>query len=118
MIATAPSLEDRIPGAQFLALITSKENTYFERSFEALRVPDAARQEAPHNVTADFISLMRSAAASGSVANMLAVLVVCEWSYRTWGEVAAVERSKDLPFWLGEWIDLHSGDYFTSVVGT
>lgn len=118
MIANAPSLEDRIPGAQFLALITSKENTYFERSFEALGVPNVARQLAPHDVTADFIALMRSAAASGSVANMLAVLVVCEWSYRTWGEVAAATRAAGLPFWLGEWIDLHSGEYFTEVVGT
>lgn len=47
IIAHARSLPDRIPGCQFLAMITGKENTYFERSFQALgvsnreAVPDA-----------------------------------------------------------------------------
>ena len=47
MIAQAHSLKDRIPGAQFLGLITGKENTYFERSFEALGVTDAVRESTP-----------------------------------------------------------------------
>ena len=46
IVAVAPSLAARIPGCQFLALITGRENTYFERSFAALGVDDAAR-EAP-----------------------------------------------------------------------
>jgi thiaminase/transcriptional activator TenA len=36
IIAKAQCLEDRIPGCQFLAMITGTENTYFERSFKAL----------------------------------------------------------------------------------
>ena len=36
IISHARSLEDRIPACQFLALVTSKENTYFERCFEQL----------------------------------------------------------------------------------
>ena len=36
IVANARSLSDRIPGCQFLALITGKENTYFERSLEKL----------------------------------------------------------------------------------
>lgn len=36
LVQKARCLEDRIPGCQFIALITSKENTYFERCFEAL----------------------------------------------------------------------------------
>ena len=39
MVAAAPTLQDRIPGCQFLALITGKENTYFERSFEVRTDP-------------------------------------------------------------------------------
>ena len=39
MVAAAPTLQDRIPGCQFLALITGKENTYFERSFEVRADP-------------------------------------------------------------------------------
>ena len=30
--------------------------------------------------------MMRDAAASGSLGEMLAVLVVAEWSYQSWGE--------------------------------
>ena len=50
MVAHARCLEDRIFGCQFLALVTGKENTYFERCFQALpncsveeldKVPDA-----------------------------------------------------------------------------
>eukprot|EP00568_Trieres_chinensis_P002542 CAMPEP_0183301674 /NCGR_PEP_ID=MMETSP0160_2-20130417/7711_1 /TAXON_ID=2839 ORGANISM="Odontella Sinensis, Strain Grunow 1884" /NCGR_SAMPLE_ID=MMETSP0160_2 /ASSEMBLY_ACC=CAM_ASM_000250 /LENGTH=135 /DNA_ID=CAMNT_0025464329 /DNA_START=25 /DNA_END=428 /DNA_ORIENTATION=+ len=65
-VSRARCLSDRVPGCQFLALITGKENTYFERSFEALGglcadednrgdVPDA-------DVTRRFVKLMRDAA--------------------------------------------------------
>merc|ERR1712091_271676 len=47
MIAHAPTLADRVPGAQFLALITGKENTYFARSFDALGLDAAARAAPP-----------------------------------------------------------------------
>ena len=116
MVAAARNLQDRIPGAQFLALITGKENTYFERSFEALGVTPAMRETTP-NATAqrDFNGLMRDTAKHGSLAEMLAVLCVAEWSYMTWGErvlpVAVAE-----PFYYREWVDLHSGEYFRSVV--
>ena len=36
-------MQDRIPGCQFLGLITGKENTYFERSLEALGVGEKER---------------------------------------------------------------------------
>ena len=46
---------------------------------------------------------------------MLAVLVVCEWTYQGWGErVRPVAVGE--PFYCREWVDLHSGDYFGSVV--
>ena len=47
MVAAAPTLADRIPGCQFLALITGRENTYFERSFAALGVDEATRDSTP-----------------------------------------------------------------------
>ena len=65
--------------------------------------------------TEGFIRLMRDAARSGSLSEMLAVLVVAEWSYQTWGErVLPVAVSG--PFYYREWVDLHSGEYFGSVV--
>mmetsp|Transcript_30870 Transcript_30870/g.81805 ORF Transcript_30870/g.81805 Transcript_30870/m.81805 type:complete len:245 (-) Transcript_30870:87-821(-) len=116
MIANARSLKDRIPGAQFLGLITGQENTYFERSFEALGVDAATRETTPNAPPmAKFEALMREAAASGSLGEMLAVLVVAEWSYQTWGE-RVLPRAVAEPFYFREWVDLHSGPYFGSVV--
>ena len=115
MVAAAPSLAARIPGCQFLALITGRENTYFERSFAALGVDDAARESAPDTApTVAFKALMRDAA-KATYSEMLAVLVAAEWSYQSWGErvlPAAVQE----PFTSREWVDLHSGEYFGSVV--
>ena len=77
IIAKAKTLEDRIPGCQFLALITGKENTYFERSFDALGVSAEDRASVPDApCTTGFCNLMRSVAATGSLAEMLAVIVV------------------------------------------
>jgi thiaminase/transcriptional activator TenA len=99
-----------------LAVITGTENTYFERSFKALGVTNEERERTPNaKVTTDFCELMQTVAKNGSLAEMLAVIVVCEWSYRCWGErvMASTVRTD---FYLYEWVDLHSGDYFTSVV--
>jgi thiaminase/transcriptional activator TenA len=115
MVAAAPTLADRIPGCQFLALITGRENTYFERSFEALGVDEAARVDTPDAApTAAFNALMREAATK-SYPEMLAVLVVAEWSYQSWGERVLPVAVKE-PFTCREWVDLHSGEYFGSVV--
>jgi len=119
MVAAAPSLLDRIPGAQFLGLITGKENTYFERSFAALGVTEEDRQDTPDApVTVAFDGLMRRAAKSGALGQMLAVLIVAEWSYGSWGErvLPAAERRPDLPFYYREWVDLHSGPHFAGVI--
>jgi thiaminase/transcriptional activator TenA len=51
---------------------------------------------------------------------MLAVLVVCEWSYLCWGQSVTTKGStrsinRD-DFITYEWVDLHSGAYFEQVV--
>jgi len=116
MVAHAPSLADRIPGCQFLALITGKENTYFERTLDALGVTAEQRASVPDEpCTTAFKTLMRDAAASGSLVEMLSVLVVCEWSYQSWGERVLATSAAE-PWWCQEWVALHSGDYFGSVV--
>ena len=114
-IAKAPSLADAVPKAQFLGLVTSEENTYFLRAFEALGTSDAERQSPPAPATRAFQDLMAEAAASGSYAKMLAVLVVAEWSYLSWA--TPVNPPKEgLPFWFAEWITLHAGPGFEGVV--
>ena len=69
MVAHARTLEDRIPGCQFLAIITGKENTYFERSFERLQCTAEERDAIPNAPCATgFINLMKEVAMEGSLA--------------------------------------------------
>ncbi len=116
VVAHARCLKDRIPGCQFLALITGTENTYFERSLDKLGVSSeqsAAVPAAPPTVK--FCELMQTVASEGTLGEMLAVIVVCEWSYLSWGERVLSKTNRD-DFATYEWVDLHSGDYFASVV--
>jgi len=121
LVAKARCLEDRIEGCQFLSLITSKENTYFEHSFTAFGITPDERQMTPNaDCTKSFLKLMRDVTATGNLGEMLAVMVVCEWTYREWGErvLADTVRNEESPtgFCTYEWVDLHSGPYFRSVV--
>ncbi len=111
-IAHAPTLADSVPAAQFLAVITGPENTYFLRSFEELgTAPHAPAQ--PETVA--FQQLMEEARTSGRYEIMLSVLCVAEWIYLDWA-APFEDRADDLPFWLGEWITLHCGAGFEGVV--
>ncbi len=111
-VAHAPRLADAVPGAQFLGLICGPENTYFLRALDALKVPPA--QNAMPETEA-FQKLMVEARRSGRYELMLSVLVMAEWIYLEWA-TPFEERADDLPFWLGEWITLHSGPGFAGVV--
>mmetsp|Transcript_15596 Transcript_15596/g.31285 ORF Transcript_15596/g.31285 Transcript_15596/m.31285 type:complete len:258 (+) Transcript_15596:94-867(+) len=149
-IANARSLGDRIPGCQFLALITGKENTFFERSFEVFGCSDQdERMKIPDDsVTVNFCNLMREVATKGTlgyvriiftpiiliwfklqlisssidflrlemISEILSVLVVAEWSYQTWGEKVLPITNREVDFTTWEWVDLHSGTYFSEVV--
>ncbi len=115
MIAHAPSLADSVPAAQFLAVITGPENTYFLRSFEALGVSFEEQNAPASEVTKAFQNVMKKAVNSGSYLQMLAVLNVAEWSYLTWATPFNPPKN-DLPFWFAEWITLHAGDGFEGVV--
>ena len=114
MIAHAPSMADAVPAGQFMGLICGAENTYFQRAIAALG-GDPAQPAAPHPVTEAFQTLMREAAGSGRYEQMLAVLVVAEGSYLDWASPHAA-KSADLPFWFGDWIDLHAGPGFEGFV--
>ncbi|KAL7519422.1 hypothetical protein ACHAWX_004307 [Stephanocyclus meneghinianus] len=116
VIANGRSLEDRIPGCQFLAMITGKENTYFQRSFEKLGCSAEDRADIPDaEVTVKFCNLMRAVALTGTLGEMLSVIVVAEWIYLSWGEKVLPLTNRD-DFLTYEWVDLHSGSYFAEVV--
>lgn len=114
-IATADRFESRIRFAQFAAMITSDENTYFQRAFDTLGVPDAERRHpvltAP---TAGFQTLMKDAADSRDYGSCLAVLTVAEWLYLSWADRAGEKLPVD--FVHAEWITLHNNDGFRSFV--
>ena len=111
-VAHAPKLVDAVPSAQFLGLICSSENTYFLQSMQAIEVPPTALA-APETI--EFQKLMGQARHSGRYEIMLSFLVVEEWIYIDWATPFR-NRANDLPFWLGEWITLHSDDGFAQVV--
>lgn len=112
----APSLPDRLPLAQFMGVLAGPENTYFQRSFDALDVAEGERSNPDLKTpTKAFQDLMLKASKSGDYGAMVAVLCVAEWSYLEWA-TPYTSYSNDLPFYFSEWIDLHVGEYFESVV--
>mmetsp|Transcript_5143 Transcript_5143/g.8033 ORF Transcript_5143/g.8033 Transcript_5143/m.8033 type:complete len:129 (+) Transcript_5143:190-576(+) len=67
-IAKARDLDDRIPGCQFLGLITGKENTYFERCFVELGCGKEERAQIPdEDVTKGFANLMKEVSYKGTL---------------------------------------------------
>uniref|UniRef100_A0A7R9ZLZ4 Thiaminase-2/PQQC domain-containing protein n=1 Tax=Craspedostauros australis TaxID=1486917 RepID=A0A7R9ZLZ4_9STRA len=116
IIAKARSLGDRIPLCQFAAVITSKEATYFQRCFDKLGVSDEERDNTPDaDCTIGFTNLMANTAHNGTLIEMLAVITVCEWSYMSWGNrvLGGTVRER---FECFEWVDLHTGENFESIV--
>lgn len=114
-IATADTFEARLRFGRFAGMISSDENTYFLRAFEALDVSPAQRTEPADTApTAGFKAIMREAAATRSYAAALAVLNVAEGLYLDW----ALKAPKPLPanFVHAEWITLHDNPAFCDFV--
>jgi thiaminase/transcriptional activator TenA len=115
-IAGADSFAARLRLARFLAMITSDENTYFQRSFDLLGVPAAERRSpALTETTIGFQALMKEAADSRSYPRCLAVLVVFEGLYLDWAERHVGPPPPE--FIHAEWITLHRNPFFRDFVG-
>lgn len=105
-VGQAPTMAAKARLTSFLTVLTSDENDYFQRSFDALNIPTSNWRDpdlAP--VTAEFRDFMYAATLRGDYAETLAVLVPVEWIYLTWASNA---DSRPKPFYLAEWIDLHA----------
>lgn len=114
-IAQAPSLADRIPLCRFVGMVTSEENTYFQRALDALEVPVRERTNpALTETTEGFHAIMAEAAKGGAYAESITVLVVFEWLYLSWA-TAVSDRAPD-KFYLAEWITLHANPEFAAFV--
>ena len=115
-IASADHFAARVRLSQFAAMITGEENTYFQRCFDYLNVPEHERR-APElsPVTLAFQELMREAADTRHYVSALAVLCVAEGLYLDWAD-----QNRPLPqtgFHHAEWITLHANDFFRAFVG-
>lgn len=115
-VALAPGMPAKKRWAGFLGAITSEENDYFLRSFEALGVPESERESTPLLPPIRALAdLMLDAARSGAYEEVLAVIVPAEWVYLTWARAAPSSRPER--FYLAEWIELHDNPAFEEVVG-
>jgi len=114
--AQAPTVDAKARLAGFLETIATDETDYFQRSFDALDVPESERGGNPQApVTKRFDDLLRRASQEGGYAETLAVFVPAEWIYLSWATRAA-DGSRPDQFYLDEWIDLHAVDAFESFV--
>ena len=112
----APTVEAKGELAGFLGTLTSDEDDYFERSFDALGVPAEQQADPDRNdVTEAFCDLLLRGALEGGYAETLAVLLPVEWVYLEWASARA-DASPD-QFNLAEWIDLHAIPEFEAFVG-
>jgi Putative transcription activator len=98
----------------FIDTLTADENDYFERSLDALDVPESDRREPDlMPATRAFEDLLERVAREGGYAETLAVLVPAEWIYRAW---AGVDAEPPEQFYLAEWIGLHNNPGFNEFV--
>lgn len=114
-VACADTPPARLVLARQLGVLAGPENTYFERSLDALGVSDRERTS-PGLLppTAGFLDLMREAAGSRDYAACLAVLTVAEWLYLDWASRAPRPLPAD-PI-AREWIELHDNPPFAAWV--
>ncbi|MFB6152341.1 MAG: TenA family protein [Haloarculaceae archaeon] len=112
----APTVEAKVELARFLETAGTDETDYFERSFDALDVPEDERGGPPErDVVRRFDDLLRRASHEGGYAETLGVFVPAEWVYLSWASRAA-EGDRPGRFYLDEWIDLHAVPAFEEFV--
>ncbi|SEG84983.1 TenA family protein [Marinobacterium lutimaris] len=104
-IANAPAMPPKTVLAGFLAALTSDENTYFLRSFEALGLSEEQYLNPElHPVSQAIIDTMQ--ASEQSYEQAIICLCVAEWSYLSWSKTQAA-KPRGSRFYLQEWIDIH-----------
>ena len=114
-IAKAPDMPPKSRLAAFLAAVTSEENDYFLRSFDALGVDAETWRGAALGPTASaFREVMLGAARDGGYEEVLAVFLPAEWCYLSWAR--AVSGQTPARFYFKEWIELHDNPDFEAFV--
>jgi thiaminase/transcriptional activator TenA len=111
----APTIEARVELADFLTTVGTDENDYFQRSFDALEVPEADRTDPALTPTTRAFEDLIGRATWAGYAEALAVFAPAEWVYLEWA-TAAAEGDRPDRFYLDEWIDLHAIPVFREFV--
>jgi thiaminase (transcriptional activator TenA) len=115
-VAAAHDLEAQRRLTRFLGVLTSEENDYFQRSFDALEVSPEDRQAAiVRPVTYAFEDLFRAAVEEYQYLGVIGVLLPVEWTYYEWAKWAK-EQGKSDRFWVQEWVDLHATKEFGAFI--
>ncbi len=117
-VAVAPGMPAKSRLAGFLSVLTSEENDYFLRSFEAFGEPPPTFDDpVSHPVVGAFDALLARQRTAGTYLDILSVLVPVEWVYLEWAS-NAVHSGAPLPkrFYLSEWITLHADRDFNAFV--
>jgi thiaminase/transcriptional activator TenA len=114
-VALAPSMPAKKRLTAFLSVLTSDENDYFLRSFDALGTSVSEVERTVLSLTTSQIrQAMLDAASYRRYEDVLAVVVPAEWVYLTWAGNCAGHRPDDAYF--AEWIDLHAIPEFAAFV--
>lgn len=113
-IADAPDMAVRNVLANFLSAVTSDENTYFVRSFEALGVKPEVYLNPQLNPVADAFEKALLNASQKGYRYAMTTLLVAEWSYRTWA--MRLKDKNPEHFYHKEWITLHDNPEFNQFV--
>lgn len=117
-VAVAPDMPSKVRLAGFLAVLTSEENDFFLRAFDAMDLPAPSHESAiRHPVLDGFRALIGGQMARGGYLDALAVLLPVEWVYLAWAGEAARRERQPARFYLKEWIDLHADAGFADFVG-
>jgi thiaminase/transcriptional activator TenA len=114
-VARADGMAAKTRLAGFLAVLTSDENDYFQRAFDAVGAGAEERSAPPLSpVTADLRALMLEAGEAGTYADVLSAIVPAEWVYLAWGQAHAEARPPQAHY--REWIELHALPEFADFV--
>ncbi len=114
-IALAPTMHSKVKWSAFVYAITSDENNYFIRSFDALNITKEERERTNLLPSInDFSKLMLHISNSGSYVQILSIVLAAEWIYYTWASNA--KEPYPSRFYLSEWIILHNNKSFYKTV--
>ncbi|WP_458209237.1 TenA family protein [Haladaptatus sp. NG-SE-30] len=114
-VGQAPTMAAKARLADALTMLTGGEDEYFQRSFDALSVPEELRNDPPLSTTTkEFQNLLLRAAHEGDYEETLAVILAAELVYLAWA--IRIEEQSISRWYLDEWVQIHATADFEGYV--